>query len=165
MDTEPRTVSMEIEPPSSWLTFVGATTSCRRALARLTAPGPRSRQTVGLAAWNYWIEELSAGNAVSWSHSYNAQCWFEARQAARDFTARLAGRHKALAGPIEDAHAAFEDVAEHLGCVAGACPFDFEFNPEPVTDENLIEELTDHLAQAKQAEIAAIDALSLALSL
>jgi hypothetical protein len=29
----------------------------------------------------------------------------------------------------------------------------------------LIEELTDHLAQAKQAEIAAIDALSLALSL
>jgi hypothetical protein len=108
--------------------------------------------------YDNWIAALDAGNADVFGNSFNAQCWAEAKRFARDFVQRLAKRNKPVAGPLNDAAAAYVQVAEAMDRVAHLFPID---DPkENVKDRAIRTQAMNALRVAKAAEVRAAEALT-----
>ncbi len=134
-----------------------------RALQNLYRPPAALSSHYGLAAYGPWIAELEAGQAEPFGNSYSAQCYAEAKRFARDFVGRLVERNGFAAGPLGEAHAAYEQVAEGLRQVAEAFPFPGE--GEKVRDVVAITSACDALREAEAAETQAAEGLRAALDL
>jgi hypothetical protein len=108
--------------------------------------------------YDNWIAALEAGKADVFGNSFNAQCWAEAKRFARDFVQRLAKRNQPVAGPLNDAAAAYVKVAEAMDRVAQLFPID---DPkENVKDRAIRMQAMNALRVAKGAEVRAAEALT-----
>lgn len=125
----------------------------RRGVAMMTRPDHAATWTCGLRAYDYWIEELSARRASRFGHSYNVQCWAEARAHARDFLMTFEG--------CSAAHEAFTEVARALAGLAERFPFTKEEGA--IEDADAIEGAVEALRVAKGADRRALEALAGAL--
>lgn len=110
------------------------------------------------------MHELEGHRAASWSHSYNAQCWAEARDHAATYVDRLVSRLPGAAGPLRDAHSAYRTVADSLRSVAERFPWNSEFDPQPIEDNDAIAHTLEDLTTARDAEVRANLALGFALT-
>ncbi|MBT3234041.1 MAG: hypothetical protein HN356_14660 [Calditrichaeota bacterium] len=136
----------------------------RSAVMMMTRPDYRQNTKCGLKAYDYWCSELQDEKAISWSNSYNAQCWAEARMLGSDFLKKVADRHKENVD-IGKAHESLRDVAVELGAVAEMFPFTMRFEGDPITDKDVIETAVEHLQAAKAAEEKAIESMNKALQI
>lgn len=162
-----------VEAPGGPAVFAFPTERCRHpgedraavraALLALNRPDEGAHGRCGVGAYEYWIDELAGGRASRMGHSYNAQCWAEARAFARDFTGRLAERTEGDAAEhLGRARDAFAAVADALADVAARFPLTFEAGEVPDGEDRL--HAIERLRAARRAEPRAIDALASALS-
>ena len=109
-------------------------------------------------AYDTWIAAMKTGDVDVFGNSFNAQCWAEAKRFARDFVQRLAKRNEPVAGPLNDAAAAYVQVAEAMDRVAHLFPID---DPEEhVKDPAVRTEAVNALRSAKSAEARAAEPLT-----
>jgi hypothetical protein len=112
----------------------------------------------GQAGYEQWIACLEAGNLDPWGHSYNTQCWAEAKRFGRDFLERVAERSGAVAEPLRTAAAAYAEVTEAMGRMARLFPpGDPERNAEK---REARAEAIQALRAAKEAEARSARALA-----
>lgn len=104
-------------------------------------------------------EELQARRADAGGNSYNAACYAEGRQLARDFLQRLAARHPALAAPLQQAAADYTVAAAAMARVAALFPFPGQWGAV-AEDAPAIEKAAAALREAREAESRAVDRLA-----
>jgi hypothetical protein len=121
----------------------------RRAVQMMTRPDHAPTWTCGLRAYDYWIEVLQDRQALRFGHSYNAQCWAEARACARDFL-----------GTLEDCNEAREAFAEAAGALARVAErFPFTKEPGNIEDAEAIESTVADLRIARDADARGLEAM------
>ncbi|MGC9347389.1 MAG: hypothetical protein ACP5JG_04545, partial [Anaerolineae bacterium] len=115
----------------------------------------------GVEGFDNWIRALQEGKASDMGTRYNAGVWLECRRYAVGFLAeakeRLAGQAE---GAFDEALAHYGVVAEKLGKVAEAYPWDDEASDEdtlPVDAKSRA--AVGDLQAARQAEAAGLQAL------
>jgi hypothetical protein len=128
-----------------------------RAVTMMTRPNEGPGGQRGLDAYTFWIDQLRAGEAMIMGHSYNAQCWAEARRHAGTFLGRLVERTERRFPPLVEAHDTMREVADHLAAVAELFPFRHEEGL--VNDAEAVDAAADHLQEARRAEERALTAL------
>jgi hypothetical protein len=118
-------------------------------------------QRFGLAAYDHWIAALQAKRSTAFGGSYAAESYSQGRQYARDFIGRLTGRNPHAAGPLDEAHIAYQECAEAMVTVARLIPFPRGAGntEDPVT----ITQACEALAAARDAETRAAAAIEKAL--
>ncbi len=130
----------------------------RSAVMMMTRLDYRQNTHCGIRAYDYWCSELEAEKAITWSNSYNAQCWAEARAFASIFTKRVSERHPEYP-ELSKAHELLREVALALSKVAELFPFTMKFEPVPITDKDVIKKAVSQLQSAKVSEENAISEL------
>src|SRR5690606_16410276 len=68
----------------------------------------------GIGAYENWINALLNYEINPFGNAYNASCWAEQKQFARDFLARLAQRMPAARGSLEEASGLFGEIFTHM---------------------------------------------------
>jgi hypothetical protein len=134
-----------------------------RALQLMQQPGEGPNARRGTRAYTFWMSELQDGRAAMLGHSYNAQCWAEARRHAARFIERLVDRHGPAAIELEPARDSFHRVASHVSRVAEMFPFTAEDGT--VEHRAKIDDACAELRQAQAAEEAAIRSIQRTLRL
>lgn len=121
---------------------------------------PAEVYTLGLAAYDAWIDALCEGRPHGFGPRYNAQCYAAGRAHARGFLERVAARQPALAETLGHAVTAYGRAAGAMGEVARLFPFSFDQKP---LDGECLARGAAQLALAREAETEAVAALEAAL--
>jgi hypothetical protein len=129
------------------------------AVARFRNPAPGPMYRYGAAAYDRWIEELEAGHADAGGNAYNAACYAEGRQFARDFLQRLAARSEQFTEPLRLAAMDYAAAAAAMARVTALFPFAGQFGTL-VTDAAAIAAAVPALREARDAESRAIERLA-----
>lgn len=88
-------------------------------------------------AYDNWISALLTNTANTFGNAYNASCWAEQKQFARDFLGRLARRMPAVAGRLEEAAGIFAEVHDYMQALAEH--FAFPGGPMVESEEGRLE--------------------------
>ncbi|MCB1186506.1 hypothetical protein KDL29_04995 [bacterium] len=86
----------------------------RRAARLLNQPDLQGQYRTGRGAYDNWIEALLNYKINAFGNAYNASCWAEQKQFARDFLYRLAERMPAARGSLEEAAGLFGECNTHM---------------------------------------------------
>jgi hypothetical protein len=129
------------------------------AVARFRNPAPGGMYRYGAAAYDRWIEELEARRADAGGNSYNAACYAEGRQFARDFLQRLAARSDQFTEPLRLAATDYAAAAAAMARVTALFPFSAQYGTL-VEDAAAIAAAVPALREARDAESRAIERLA-----
>ena len=132
-----------------------------RALLIAGRPDHQAEFRCGLSAYEYWIEQPESGQAGKLGHSYNVQCWAEARRQAKEFLARLRERNEFLAPALDSSLTAFGRVSAALDRLAELFPFTFDAGK--VEPDDTLREAVAAIGEARAREEEGLRALHSAL--
>jgi hypothetical protein len=132
----------------------------RKAVRNLTAKSEHRKYGYGLDAYNFWIRALETDKANDFGNAYNSQCWSEAKQFAREFLKRAAGRSKEPAAILKEAISHYDTVCAAMDEVAKIFPFPPQ---DQLKDEKNRTAAIGHLKKAQEAETKAVEAMSRAV--
>ena len=95
----------------------------QRAANLLNTADLGGKYRVNDGAYDNWIGALLNNRVNGFGNAYNASCWAEQKQLARDFLNRLAVRLPAVSGRLEEAAGLFAEVHGHMQSLAEHFPF------------------------------------------
>jgi len=127
-----------------------------QAAQRLTMPSWIGDYSLGLKAYDRWIEAFKSDSFVTFGNSYNAQCYCEAKAFAHEFLMGVAKRQPPIAEMLKPAVEDYATVKAAMKRVAELFPFPGE---KEVKDPQVIEQATAALKEAQAAETRAAEVL------
>jgi hypothetical protein len=130
-----------------------------QAVGRCRTPSDDASYAVGPAAYDRWIEELTARRADAGGNAYNAQCYAEGRSLAAQFLGRVAERNPDLAAGLAAPVDRFREAASAMARVAELFPFPGSWG-RPVEEEATIRDAVEALHEAREAESHAVAGLA-----
>lgn len=136
--------------------------SIRNGVIMMTRLDYADNMRCGLNAYDYWCSQLEKNNAVTWSNSYNAQCWSEARNWSAEFVERISKQYPKVE-PLKQASDHLKFVAEQMNQISKIFPFTMKFEQEMITDQEVITKAISCLKVAKKNEEKSILYLKSAL--
>ena len=126
------------------------------AVWMLKCPSVHHKYSMGIKAYDRWIDALKENKAHPFGNAYNAQCYSEGRHLAHKFLERLRDRNEVAARPLGKAVEAYAEARDAMKVVAELFPFP---PGEQVKDEKTRKEAIEALKDAKKAEKKALEAL------
>jgi hypothetical protein len=132
--------------------------SIRNAVIMMTRLDYAENMRCALNAYDYWCSQLKEYNAVKWANCYNTQCWAEARTFAAEFVNRICENYPKVES-LTQAQDHLSKVARQLKVVAEMFPFTMKFEPEKITNLEVISKAVSCLKIAKENEVKAIEYL------
>jgi len=114
----------------------------------------------GLEAYDWWIDALEANKAADFGNAYNAQCWSEAKNFAKEFLKRIASRNEKPREALNKAVSYYEEVCSAMSEIAGIFPFP---PGDQLKDEKNRSQAIKALKVAEKAEEKAVKHLRKAL--
>jgi hypothetical protein len=131
-----------------------------RAYRQLTSKSEHSKYSYGLEAYDWWIEALEANRADAFGNAYNAQCWSEAKEFAKEFLKRIASRNEKPREALNKVVSCYEEVCGAMSEIASMFPFP---PGEQLKDEKTRSQAIKALKTAEKAEEKAVKHLRKAL--
>ncbi len=117
------------------------------------------RYRFGADGYDLWIEALRAMRADRFGCGYNAACYTEGRTFAQRFFERLSERRPLASNLLRQAARSYAKAADAMGQVTKLFPFTHDEGGR-IADATKIDQAADLLAEAREAEVSALNSLA-----